>query len=223
MFATAVDRLTAWLEGYRAIATAFPTATAVDLAAMALLLGVAIVCSLRGRAAAAYWAVVGTVLVYLVISFGEDIGHHIYRTLAVADQLRQGRPSLFLTTQPEALTLPTFVFYSFVPYLPTALLNLLGLSAHAAFKVVMAVQILILAFGLRALIEERKVGRTCSAAYLGALLFFGANYVYGLWLNRAAYADIWVYCLIPWVVLAILRRDMAMGCFSSSRRPPSIP
>ena len=48
---------------------------------------------------------------------------------------------------------------------------------------------------------------------MAALLFFGANYVYGLWLTRAAYAEIWVYCLIPWVVLAILRRDMAMVLF----------
>ena len=211
MGATAVDKLSAWLEGYRAVASAYPMATASYVAAMVALLGVAIACSLRGRSAMAYWAVVGMVLVYLVISFGEDIGHHVFRTLAVADQLRHGRPSLFLTTGPEALTLPTFVFYSFVPYLPTALLNLLGLSAHAALKVVMAVQVLILAFGLRALIEEREADPSLrSAAWFGALLFFGANYVYGLWLTRAAYAEIWVYCLIPWVVRAILRRDVAM-------------
>lgn len=212
MWTTAVDKLSAWLEGYRAVASAYPFATASYLSAMVALLAIAIVCSLRGRAATAYWSLVGTVLVYLVISFGEDIGHHVYRTLAVADQLRHGRPSLFLTTGPEALTLPTFVFYSFVPYLPTALLNLLGLSAHAALKVVMAAQILILAFGLRALIEEHKAEpQLRSAAWFGALLFFGANYVYGLWLTRAAYAEIWVYCLIPWVVLAILRRDGTMA------------
>ena len=37
-----------------------------------------------------------------------------------------------------------------------------------------------------------------------ASAFLGANYVYSLWFARASMAEIWVYCLMPWVVASAL-------------------
>src|SRR4029450_7922412 len=131
----------------------------------------------------------------------------IYRFSAVRDQLRQGHLSLLLTDA-TGETLPIFVFYSFIPYLPAIALNLVGLSAHAALKVVLVGTFFVMALGLWRLVElasERGLSR--NAGHLIAILFVSANYVHGVWLMRTAFAELSVYCLIPWVVVIVLRKD----------------
>ena len=176
---------------------------------MAVIAGLALLGLARGRAERAFWGVTAAILLNLVIGFGEDIDHHVYRIAALAAQIRAGEPSLLLTNPGTGETLPTFVYYSFVPYLTPVALNLLGLPAHTAFKIVMGLELIVMALGLRCLIERFRPGS--NAGYLIAVLFLSANYVYGIWLQRMAFAEIWVYCLIPWVVLALARPNALMA------------
>jgi hypothetical protein len=207
MGATVSGKAMAWLEAYRLLAVNHPLEGGLYLAAMAVLAVVAVVQIVRGRGGQAFWAVVACILASLVFAFGEDIGHHVYRLVAVRDQLRQGHLSLLLTDA-TGESLPIFVFYSFIPYLPAIALNLVGLSAHAALKVVLVGAFFVMALGLWRLVElasERGLSR--NAGHLIAILFVSANYVHGVWLMRTAFAELSVYCLIPWVVVVLLRKD----------------
>jgi hypothetical protein len=201
------DKLAAWLEGYGLLLATQPLEGGALLAALAVLFGLAAWFVARGRAAAAYWCVAGIVLVQLIVSFGEDIDLHVYRIVALAQQLRHGEPSLLLTSPATGEALPIFVYYSFLPYLLPVALNLAGLSAHAAFTVAMAAQFLVMVCGLRALAEQASSGNDGrrNAAYLALILFLTANYVYSLWIARAAFGETMVYCLVPWVTLALWR------------------
>jgi hypothetical protein len=184
--------------GYLALIAVLAVATAIFVA--------------RRQGERALWCVVVLMLVALVPAFGEDMDSHIYRIVALSQQVRNGELSLLLTTPSTGETLPTFVFYSFVPYLSPVVLNLIGLPAHTAFKIVMALELLIMAQGLRRLVEAvaRDDAEARHAGHLIALLFLTANYVYAVWLVRMAFAEIWVYCLIPWVILAMMRARAAL-------------
>ena len=207
MWATVTAKTLAWLEAFRLLAINHPLEGGVYLSAMAVFAAVAVVQIVRGRAGQAFWAIVACILASIVFSAGEDLGHHVYRIVAVQEQVRQGHLSLLLTdARGEAL--PLFVFYSFIPYLPAIALNLLGVSAHAALKIVLVAEFLVMALGLWrvvALVAERGLAR--NAGHLIAILFVSANYVYGLWLSRMAFAELSVYFLIPWIVVFLLRRD----------------
>jgi hypothetical protein len=173
---------------------------------MALLPALALLFVGRGLGAAAFWCAIAVILANLTFFYGEDIAHHVYRTLALADQARHGRFDPLLTNPLTAETLPVFVYYSVLPYLPTVLLNLAGLPAHAAVKVALAAQFLVMALGMRRLIENASpTPRAREIGYLAAVVFICANYVYGLWLTRMALAETWVYCIVPWVASALLR------------------
>ncbi|MEI6202228.1 MAG: hypothetical protein WCP68_09775, partial [Enhydrobacter sp.] len=194
------------MQRFAAVFAAQPIASSFYFILMAGIAGVALIEILRGRGERAFWCVVAVILINLAIGFGEDIDHHVYRVTALTAQLKAGQPSLLLTNPATGETLPTFVYYSFVPYLPSVALNFLGVPAHAAFKIVMGLELMVMAFGLRRLVEEvwpRPSPR--HAHYLIAVLFLCANYVYAVWLQRMAFAEIWVYCLIPWVVVSLMR------------------
>jgi hypothetical protein len=173
---------------------------------MALLPALALLFVWRGEAAAAFWCAAAIILANLTVFYGEDITHHVYRTLALADQVRHGRLDPLLPNPSTGETLPVFVYYSALPYLPTVLLSLAGLPAHAAVKAALAAQLFIMVVGMRRLIETASpTPKGREIGYLAAIVFLCANYVYGLWLIRMALAETWVYCIVPWVASALLR------------------
>src|SRR5581483_2329932 len=184
---------------------------AIYLASLVGLGGLAAVEIVRGRGGRAFVCVAAIVLIAASFRFGEDFLHHDYRIAVLADQIRSGAPSLLLANPGKEEVLPVFVYYSFVPYLPAVALDLAGLSPHFAFRVTMLATLLILLLGLGRLIRlARPDDEGMHAAFLAAILFLGANYVHNLWLARQAVAEIWVYCLIPWVAMALLRPGALM-------------
>lgn len=165
----------------------------------------------RGEARRAYWWAVAFVLVNTVFSWGDDSYSHVYRIAALTEEYSAGKPGMLLTNPTTGQVLPVFVFYSVLPYLPGTFLNMLGIPAWIAFKIVLLGQHLILAFGLQVLLDRsRPAGAPASRVTVDfaiGILFLLANYVYTLWPARAALAELWVYSLVPWVAAAILRPD----------------
>jgi hypothetical protein len=208
MWTLVVHKLQAIYEGHHQVATQHPvlfTAYIVPLVTLALL---SLWLVWRGDSQRAFWCLIGTILVDFLFSWGDDTFTHVYRTAALADQVRSGSISSLLTNPTSGETLPTFVYYSVVPYYLPTLLNLLGLPALYAFKLVMCLHFIVLGYGLQRLIERTRPAnagpRRIEVDYLVAFLFIGANYVYSLWYARGSLGELWVYCLLPWVVLATL-------------------
>lgn len=158
----------------------------------------------RQESQRAYWCAVGVVLVISIFSMGDDTFTHVYRTIGLTEQLRSGKISLLLTNPATGEVLPTFVYYSVLPYLPPVLLNLAGLPAMAAFKVTIVGLFLTLAWGVAVLVwttaSHGASRRQENIDFLTAILFVSANYVYALWTTRASLAELWVYAFVPWVV-----------------------
>ena len=163
----------------------------------------------RGEARKAYWWAVAFVLVNTFFSWGDDSYSHVYRIAALTEEYAAGKPGMLLTNPTTGQVLPVFVFYSVLPYLPGTFLNMLGIPAWIAFKIVLIGQHLILAFGLQVLLDRSRPAEApasrVTADFAIGILFLLANYVYTLWPARAALAELWVYSLVPWVAAAILR------------------
>jgi hypothetical protein len=160
----------------------------------------------------AFWCVAALIAAYQLLPPGYDGQDHAHRIVALADQVRAGAPSLLIEDRATGSLLPVFVYYSVLPYLPSLLLNLAGLPAFVALKLVAAIFVLVLAAGVQALIDSLPNERR-RHGYLAGVLFLSANYVYGLWIMRVALAEIWVYALVPWVVVAMLRgRRLLLFC-----------
>jgi hypothetical protein len=151
----------------------------------------------RRQGPQALWSTVGVLVVLLVFSWGDDTYTHVYRVVAMADQIRAGELSLLLTNSATGVVLPTFVYYSALPYVLPVALNLIGLPALVAFKLALVVQLVVMALGVQRIVEKTSAG---FAGFLAAVLYMSANYSYEIWLSRAAFAELWVYSLIPWVV-----------------------
>jgi hypothetical protein len=177
---------------------------ALYLAVLAVLSALAAWDIIRGNGSRAFVWVVAILLASLTFRFGDDTGHHVYRIAVLAEQIRTGAPGLLVGNTAAGETLPVFVYYSFVPYLPGVALDLSGFGAHVSYRLVMGLALVVLALGLVRLIRI-ACDRDANAAFLAAILFLCANYVFSLWLVRQAYAEIWVYCLIPWVTLMMVR------------------
>lgn len=173
------------------------------LAVLALLGALAAWEIVRGNGGRAFCWVVVVLLASLTFRVGDDTDHHIYRIAVLAEQLRTGTPSLLVANPATGEVLPVFVYYSFVPYLPAVALDLAGFTAHVAYRVTAGLALVVLALGLARLV---RLARDPNAAFLAAILFLCANYVFHLWLTRQAYAEIWVYCLIPWVTVWLMRQ-----------------
>lgn len=163
----------------------------------------------RGEGRRAYWWSVAFVLVSIAYSWGDDTIHHVYRIVALAEEYRAGGPGMLLTNPTTGQVLPVFVFYSVLPYLPGVFLNLLGVPAWFAFKLVLVGQYLVFALGLQALLDRSRPAEVAPARvsvdFMIGILFLLANYVFTLWPSRAALAELWVYALVPWVAVSILR------------------
>lgn len=163
----------------------------------------------RGEPRRAFWCAIATVLVDFLFSWGDDTFTHIYRITALAEQVRHGALSQFLVNPTTGETLPVFVYYNALPYVIPTVLNLAGVPAFYAFKLVMCGHFVVMALGLQALIArsaavDASPPRQRDIDQLVAFLFVTANYVYCLWCTRGALAELWVYCLVPWVVNAAL-------------------
>jgi len=152
----------------------------------------------------AFWGVAVLIAAYQVLPPGYDGQDHAHRIVALADQIRSRAPSLLVEDRVTGSVLPVFVYYSILPYLPALPLNLVGLPAFVALKLVAAGAVLVLASGVQAVIEALPDERRRQGYLIGAI-FLAANYVFGLWVMRVALAEIWVYGLVPWVVVALLR------------------
>ena len=163
----------------------------------------------RGDARRAYWWSVAFVLVNTVFSWGDDGFTHVYRIVALAQEYRAGQPGMLLTNPTTGQVLPVFVFYGVLPYLPGAALNLLGVPAWIAFRLLLVAQYLVFAWGLQVLLDRsRPAGAPASRVssdFLVGILLLQANYVFTLWPSRSALAELWVYSLVPWVAASILR------------------
>ena len=157
----------------------------------------------------AFWWATAILLLNAVFSWGDDTYTHVYRIVALSEELRHGQLGMLLTNPTTGQVLPVFVFYGSLPYVPLVLFNLIGVPAVIVFKLALVAQFLIMAFGLQVLIDRTR-SPTASPAqitadFLIAILFIEANYVYTLWCTRASLNELWVYSFIPWVVIAILR------------------
>jgi hypothetical protein len=162
----------------------------------------------RRQAHGAFWCAVAAIVGAYFFSWGDDSFTHTYRIAALADQVRNGPVSAFLLSPSTGEGVPTFVYYSHVSYLLPVLLALVGLPALWAFKLSMMLYFVVMAAGVQAMVERsapaKRDREQLQRDYLVALLFLGANYVYSLWFARASLAEIWVYCLMPWVVASAL-------------------
>ena len=166
----------------------------------------------RFCARSAFWCVAALIAACQILPPGYDGQDHAHRIVALADQVRAGAPGLLIEDRATGSLLPVFVYYSLLPYLPSLLLNLAGLPAFVALKLVAAVALLVLASGVQALIARLPDERH-QPAHLAGIVFLCANYVVGLWIYRVALAEIWAYALVPWVVAALLqgRRLLLFG------------
>jgi hypothetical protein len=195
------------LHEFAVVAAALPAELALYCVPVAALLVLFLLFVRGGQFARAFWCVVLILVVDFLFSSGEDTSHHVYRIIALSAQLRHGGTDFLLTNPATEEVFPVFVYYSFVPYILPVLLHIAGCAPLLAFKVAMALQLVVLAAGLQALLtkipltEEHHASR---AGYLLCILFVTATYVDGLWWTRAALGEIWVYSLAPWVVYAIL-------------------
>jgi hypothetical protein len=112
----------------------------------------------RRQGPQALWSTVGVLVVLLVFSWGDDTYTHVYRVVAMADQIRAGELSLLLTNSATGVVLPTFVYYSALPYVLPVALNLIGLPALVAFKLALVVQLVVMALGVQRIVEKTSAG-----------------------------------------------------------------
>jgi hypothetical protein len=185
-----------------------PVLFSIHLAVLLAFVAAAIVLIWRRQARGAFWCAVAAILGSFFFSWGDDSFTHVYRIAALADQVRTGPLSAFLVSPSTGEAVPTFVYYSYVSYVLPVLFALLGLPALYAFKLGMALYFVMMAVGVQVMVERSataKLGREQRQRdYVVALMFLGANYVYSLWFARGSLAEIWVYCLMPWVVASAL-------------------
>jgi hypothetical protein len=203
-----LSKLLAIFVGLGELLAAHPLVAAIYLTAFTALGAVTVWLLWRGETKRAFWCATAAILVHFLFSWGDDTFSHVYRIAALADQLRHGSIDLFLVNPTNGEALPVFVYYSVLPYVIPTVLNLAGMPALYAFKLAMCGHFLVMAAGLQALIARTAVAcsrpRPRDFDQFAAFLFVTANYVYCLWCTRSALAELWVYCLVPWVVNAAL-------------------
>lgn len=208
MWALAMGKFERTLGGILETAHAHPVLFPLYLALFLVFVVATLTFIGREQAARALWCLTGAIVVDFLFSWGDDTYTHVYRIAALADQVESGALSVFLINPDTGEAVPTFVYYSIVPYLLPALLDVLGLPALFGFKLVMALHFVVLAGGVHALIVRSAPPGTPRSRldqdFFVGCLFLGANYVYVLWVGRASLGEVWVYCFVPWVVWAAI-------------------
>jgi hypothetical protein len=177
---------------------------------------------------AAFWTVVMFILVELAFRNGDDIQHHVFRVIGLADELQRRNLSELLINDQTGQAFPVFVYYSFVPYIISLALHGMGVPAYAAIKLALALYFLAFCSGLAWLVKTncRRQSRPQDQnfEFLILLFFICATYVYGIWVKRDALGEVSVYALSPWVVLSLLsekplRRLLAIFFFQLALHP----
>jgi len=142
-------------------------------------------------------------LTILIENDGQDMAHHVYRVAVLKEQLLGGYLDAFTLKQDTQELIPTFFFYSFVPYAVPVLLSVAGMDVDSAYKVSMILYWGALLIGTWKLLTycSEKSGRN---DYLYGVMFLTSSYVFSLWVIRSAAAEIVAYTLVPWIVLTIL-------------------
>lgn len=220
MGSLAIGKLKGMLDASVEAAIDHPVLFAIYLALLLAAVASALVLIWRRRPQQALWCVAAAIAVDLLFYTGDDTSTHAYRIAALADQLRGGTFGPLLIDPTSGDAVPTFVYYSVLPYIVPVLLDLAGVPALYAFKLAMVGHLAVLVAGLQLLLRRLAPNRAEPAsvpACLAAILFVAANYVGALWFARAALGEIWVYSLMPWVVAASLSprsgRWLALGLF----------
>jgi hypothetical protein len=216
MGSLAIGKLRGMLDAGVEAAIDHPVLFAIYLALLLAAVAAALGLIWRRRPERALWCVAAAIAVDLLFYTGDDTSTHAYRIAALADQLRGGMLSPLLIDPTSGDAVPTFVYYSALPYIVPVLLDLVGVPALYAFKLAMIGHLAVLVAGLQLLLRRLAPDRV-GPAFLAAILFVAANYVGALWFARAALGEIWVYSLMPWVVAASLSprsgRWLALGLF----------
>ena len=198
----------AYIEAFRTLALSYPVLCALLAILIVAFTAVSVMAIHTQRPRLALWSAAAIVITVFVFSWGDDTYTHVYRIAALSDQLRHGNFSLMLINSVSGLALPTFTFYSLLPYAVPVGLDLLGMPAVIAFKIAGGLQLVVLVLGLQRLVEKY---RPDAVGFLCAVMLLGANYVHGMWTTRAAFAELWVYALIPWLISFTLSERPAKG------------
>jgi hypothetical protein len=201
-------KISAYINSFETVARAYPVLCAILLILLVAFTAVSVAAIHTQRPRLALWSAAAIVITVFVFSWGDDTYTHVYRIAALSEELRHGNFSLMLINSTTGLALPTFTFYSLLPYVLPVTLDLLGLSAMIAFKILGGVQCIVLVLGLQRMVERCRAD---SVGLLCAVMLLCANYVYGMWTTRAAFAELWVYALIPWVIGFTLSASPAKG------------
>jgi hypothetical protein len=137
MAAALLHKVLAIFVGLGELLAAHPLIGAIYLTGLTALGASSIWLLWRGEMKRAFWCATAAILVDFLFSWGDDTFSHVYRIAALADQVRHGSPNLFLVNPTTGETLPVFVYYSVLPYVLPTVLNLAGMPALYAFKLVM--------------------------------------------------------------------------------------
>jgi hypothetical protein len=133
MGSRAIGKLSGMLDAGVRSAVDHPVLFSIYLALLLLAVAATLVLIFRRRPQPALWCVAAAIAVDLLFYSGDDTSTHVYRIAALADQLRGAMPSPLLIDATSGDAVPTFVYYSALPYVVPVLLDLLGVPALYAF------------------------------------------------------------------------------------------
>ena len=159
---------------------------------------------LRGQAGRAFVLLAALVIATILCSnSGHDLPGHVYRIIMLHRQIDAGNYSLMLTNPLTGETLPTFFYYSTMPYLLPVILSHLGLSALISYKLALSIYLVVLLTGVWKIATTTRSIPERGAGVFYACIFLASNYIVGLWVVRSAFAEIFAYCLVPWIIIAL--------------------
>jgi hypothetical protein len=161
---------------------------------------------LTGNRKPAVLSAFAIVMIGIMVVQGHDYRHHVARIITLANQARSGSFGLLFDNYFHGESLPIFLYYSVIPYIPGLLLCLLGIPAALAYKISLVIYLGIFIAGILRLIKYQEVADKDSAL-IGLLLLMGANYVIGLWLVRSAMAEILSFSLVPWITSFLIQKS----------------
>lgn len=219
MGSLAIGKLRAMLDASVRTAADHPALFSIYLALLGGAVAAALVLIWRRQPQRALWCAAAMIAVDLLFYTGDDSSTHAYRIAALAGQLRGGTLDPLLVDPTSGDAVPTFVYYSPLPYILPVLLDLAGVPALYALKLAMICSLAVLVAGLQVLLRRLPSADAPnrSSRFVAAILFVAANYVGALWFARAALGEIWVCSLMPWVVASSLsprsRRGLALCLF----------
>jgi hypothetical protein len=150
-------------------------------------------------------AIGAMLIIATLVNNGHDFEHHVYRIIVLDSEIRKHSLDLFITNEQFNESLPTFFYYSWVPYVVPVSLRASGVSSTVAYKISLAAWMIIFLSGIWRMFLLRKKESTKNEE-LSAIFLITSNYVFMLWVVRSAAAELMAYSLIPWVVISLQMR-----------------